>query len=324
MDFSSKINNLKECVAATLKPIIGKRVIIPDAPYYCNIGDILIWQGMIDYLKHAGCELLHVSDRHTFSFPVIDRDVTILLTGGGNFGDLWRIHHTDRLKIIARYPDNRIVMCPQSVWYTDKNLIRTDSDAFAMHTDLHLCARDRWSYEFMKKHFGRNHTYLVPDMAFCIADHRLAPFRGNKKTNRYIFVRRNDKELRESTPASLHDPSSIGDWPTLEHTPRHFFLFRKAFATSGKLRNNYLCSSVFNGGVDYLASILIRRAIFKTGCRFLAPYSGVVTTRLHAMILAVLLHKPVKYIDNTTGKLSAYAESWLSDLPDVACYEPEH
>ncbi len=39
------------------------------------------------------------------------------------------------------------------------------------------------------------------------------------------------------------------------------------------------------------------------------------------MILSILLHKPVSYIDNTTGKLSAFAQTWLSDLDAINPYQ---
>lgn len=54
---------------------------------------------------------------------------------------------------------------------------------------------------------------------------------------------------------------------------------------------------------------------------FLRPYNHIITTRLHALILSVLLHKSVEYIDNTTGKLSAFVSTWLSDLNDVKSFK---
>ena len=38
------------------------------------------------------------------------------------------------------------------------------------------------------------------------------------------------------------------------------------------------------------------------------------------MILSVLLHKPAEYIDNSYGKLSSFALTWLRDLPAIKPY----
>lgn len=320
MDYAEKIKQLNRYAEDALGPLVGNRVIIPDAPYYNNVGDILIWQGMVDFLKHTGRQLISVSNGTTFQYQRLDENVTILLTGGGNFGDLWHRFQNDRLKIISRYPHNRIVMCPQSVWYEDASLIRADADVFARHPDLHLCARDRWSYDFLKKHFGRNHVYLVPDMAFCIADGRLTRYRG-KDTCRRLFLRRFDKELTASTPASLTDGSDICDWPTLEHRPGYLELFDKAFGISRRLKRSHIPACLFNKWIDLFAERFILTAFFEAGCEFLRPYAHVTTTRLHAMILAILLHKPVQYIDNSTGKLSAFVDTWLTDLSHLKVYE---
>ena len=73
--------------------------------------------------------------------------------------------------------------------------------------------------------------------------------------------------------------------------------------------------------IDDYADSVIRPHLVKMGCEFLAPYDHVITTRLHALILSVLLHKQVDFIDNNTGKLSAFALTWLSEVDGVKMYE---
>ena len=40
---------------------------------------------------------------------------TILLSGGGNFGDLYESHQEIREDVIANFPANRIIQLPQSI-----------------------------------------------------------------------------------------------------------------------------------------------------------------------------------------------------------------
>ena len=68
-------------------------------------------------------------------------------------------------------------MFPQSIWYEDESLIAKDAAVMARHNDLTLCARDKWSYNFLKEHFGKNKILLVPDMAFYISDEYLNKYR---------------------------------------------------------------------------------------------------------------------------------------------------
>ena len=57
------------------------------------------------------------------------------------------------LKILQKYLNNRIIMFPQTVYYSDIELMKSDAKVFAKHKDLYLCARDKVSYDILKKNF---------------------------------------------------------------------------------------------------------------------------------------------------------------------------
>lgn len=317
MTYNQKITFLQRVIEKIIDPLIGKKVIIPDAPYYANVGDVLIWQATLDFLKKTNRVLLSVSSQDTFSYPKLDKDITILLMGGGNFGDLWRFLQELRINIIDHYPHNRIVMLPQSIWYDDPALISKDSDIFSKHKDLHLCARDRVSYEFLKKHFNNNHLYLVPDMAFFLSESHLKRYRNADNTNRNLFLLRRDKELNERIVDFECRANKITDWPSLEKRP---FII-KLYVKIREILKPYNHSKWKNKILDFTAQICFRRKLTRDGCKLLSRYSHITSTRLHGMILAILLHKPVRYIDNTTGKLSAFVNTWLDGLPDIESLE---
>ena len=214
---------------------------------------------------------------------------------------------------------NRIVMLPQSVCYQDKGLIEKDADLMARHPDLHLFARDQASYDILTARFSRNHLYLAPDMAFCVNSRLLTPHR-NREEGRTLFLLRSDKELTQTTPASIPEADVTSDWPKPENTKRLIRNLKRGRRISRELRSRGLSSIFIDGAIRVCADRFIRDSMTKKGCEFMEPFSRIITTRLHTIILAVLLHKPVEYIDNSYGKLSAFAETWLQDLPAVKVY----
>lgn len=318
MEYQEKIEELRNILQTNLLPLIGKKVLIVDAPYYNNIGDVLIWQGTLDFLKNNNIGILGVHSENTFLFPPIATDVTILLMGGGNFGDLWRSFQDFRIQIIKAYPKNRIVMLPQSVYYHNEDLMVEDSNTFAAHKNLHLCARDEASYKFFSRYFNKNHLYLLPDMAFAISDDTLNSYRS-RKTKKKLYFKRLDKELNSSVSIDNQN-TDTHDWPSFEKFP--FGVKFVGFCTNQikKLPSSFIQKPLFEI-IDEAANHLVRKNEVRMGLEFLSVYGYILTTRLHAMILGILLHTPVAYLDNTTGKLSAFADTWLQDLADVEAYD---
>ncbi len=320
MDFQQKIKQLREIISQRLTPLIGADYVLLDVPYHNNIGDVLIWEGERTYLKSLPYKCIQTVSADTwYGNNSITPDTTILLNGGGNFGDIWRYYHEFKLRIIEQYNENRIILLPQSVWYEDTSLIEADANIMAMHKDLHLCARDRWSYDFMKTHFPANNIYLVPDMAFYISDETLEPYRS-LKDNRRLFFRRLDKERTSGTPQIIENVSDVHDWPTIENLDFSLRILGYGIAVQRRLPFTRF-QRTFGRIIDTAADIIVRQREVRMGLSFLSKYNHVTTTRLHALILSVLLHTPVDYIDNTTGKLSAFVNTWLSDFPQVKKYE---
>ncbi len=320
MSFQEKILNLRSEIDMVLDKVVGGRVILPDTPYYGNVGDMMIWQGTEDWLRRSCRKILSQSSNKTFLYQEIDKDVTIVLMGGGNFGDLWRIHQDDRMRIIRRYPRNRIVMLPQSVRYEDKNLITQDAEICSAHHDLHLCARDLRSYEFLSHYFPKNSIYLVPDLSFAVDPSRVNNYIQKANSDRLLYLRREDKELSKTSPLSFPGAEDIGDWPSLTADYKRFDYFRKSYGLSNRLRTIPFLRRMVNKSIDIGAVKFLRDSLVKDGCRFLSSYSGIVTTRLHAMILGGMLQKKVGFIDDANGKISSFVETWLKDVEGLTEY----
>lgn len=315
MTFLEKINDLKTKIHEALIPLVDHDYVLWDCPYYSNIGDTLIWEGERAFLKKLPYKCLDYASNVTCTFPELSPDVIILLQGGGNFGDLWRVHQEFRLEIIKRYPGHRIIMFPQSVYYRDENLMKRDAQEMARHPDLILCARESTSYISLKETF-RNQILLVPDMAFCIPLNYLKPHCRREK-DKALFLKRRDKEL--STGYFYPQNMECRDWPSMERRMWKMFLFEKSLGMTLRLNKwglNYFYK-MGSGVINWYAQHFLRPALVKTGVEFLSRYRYVYTTRLHVMILSILLGKECTFFDNSYGKNSAFYETWLKDLPEV-------
>ncbi|MDR2409321.1 MAG: polysaccharide pyruvyl transferase family protein, partial [Bacteroidales bacterium] len=237
----------------------------------------------------------------------------IFLHGGGNFGDVWYETHQFKEKIIISYPDNKIIILPQTVWYTDKRLLLHDVNIYSAHKNLTLCARDKSSYDLLKQHFTQNTVLLVPDMAFCIPPEQLKKYQG-KQSGKDLFLKRIDRELNSKINYTdfIVDKKNtdISDWPAMKKV--YTFLLRCFLWIF--LRLSRKIHSVFPELTDLYAFFFVKPHMIKIGVKFVSKYNKIYTTRLHAAILCCLLNKPFVLFDNSYGKNLSFFETWLSDL----------
>ena len=348
------MNAFREIIFNMLSPLIGKRCVMPDLPYYSNVGDLLIWEGMERFLKDNGTECLWRSSVSTFEYKELPDDVTICLVGGGNFGDLWRGLQEFKNKIIKLYPNNRIVVFPQSVCYIDMQLCKADSDVFAAHKDVHICVRDKNSFDFLKANFASCDILLVPDMAFYLEfEHSQA------KTGRTLFLKRNDKESVDYSAINtegmdisdwpMHQSDNIIKWNFLDKI-RHKLLrnvigkgdnskaisqlerkFAKLQAQQRKriserwqkvanelaylsYLNKQKYPNKLNEIVDRFVQNYYQPLTIQYGVDFINQYDVIYATRLHTAVLGYLLGKEVHLIDNSYGKISSFFNTWQVKL----------
>lgn len=313
MDTQQIVLRLKKYISDSLVPLIDNDYILLDLPYYANIGDTLIWEGIKRFLQTLPYKCLYSTSNYYFCARPFSKDVVILLQGGGNFGDLYRWHTLFRKKIIEIYPNNRIIILPQTVYYQDYRLIEEDAKFYERFHNVTICARDNYSYLFLKKHF-KNKCLLVPDMAFFID---IEQYKQAIDNGKILYLMRNDAEL---VSGKLHPaiPSNveIHDWPTCESSIRKYeyieLLFRPIKALFYILGKKYK-----NSVEDFKRDKFYRASYVQLGINFLCPYATIYTTRLHVMILAILLNRKVFLINNKSGKVVNFYNTWLTELKNV-------
>lgn len=325
MTFLKKINDLKAKIHEALIPLVDHDYVLWDLPYHNNIGDILIWQGELDFLREVNYKCLGFASRNTCFFPLLSQDTVILLHGGGNFGDIWRECQEFRLEVIRRYPCNKIIILPHTVWYESDSLLADDVQRMAVHKNLIICARDQVSYSYLKAHFC-NEILLVPDMAFYIPIQYISSYRV-KESEKILFLKRTDKELRQIKAFNLPlGDLETHDWPAMERKT----LIMYGFSCIGRGRRFFskfillsFITRLFAKLTDFYAINFFRPDLVRQGIRFISSYKMIYTTRLHALILAVLLEKQVFFLDNSYGKNQAFYDTWLKDLDMVSKYDED-
>lgn len=309
MQFVDVREKLKSQIKDVLGYLVDRDYRLLEIPDYPNVGDVLIFQGEMDFLKTIPHRCKEMATMKSFSLrlPDIQEDELLIFSGGGYFGDLWPAGPTFQRLILEKYPNNPMLIFPQSVCFKDPVKLNDAVSRYGKHKNLSVCLRDRQSYDFFRAHFPNN-AYLVPDMAF-YAD--LDSLRGaDVSCCGKLLLYRQDKEAN-MCPAlqNLLDEGDyfVRDWPSLD---------RRSLVEKIKSRiknTNAFCGKMYDWGVKNI----YRKYILRSGINFIDHYEEVASTRLHGCVLALLLGKKTKAIDNSYGKVHALIDTWLANCDDI-------
>jgi exopolysaccharide biosynthesis predicted pyruvyltransferase EpsI len=291
----------REALRATLTPALGEQrtVALIDFPNHTNVGDSAIWLAALEWLRDAGVRVVYQCDKKSYRRDELRQALghrgAILLTGGGNLGDLWETHQQLREKVIADFPDDPIIQLPQSIHFSSPSRLAQAQAILNRHQHLTLFLRDRESLAFAQRHFTAT-SALCPDMALYLQLARPGP-----PIQPVVWLRRHDKEA-----ATVEVPqANTEDWVDAP-LPRIAAL--RDWLTRGMGQWTYRRQAA---------------AELRRGCAFLSRGEFVITDRLHAHILCVLMAIPHALIDNSYGKLSAFYHTWTQASPHARLATPE-
>lgn len=312
MRVTNQMEELNDIITEQLSNVINNDYIFLDLPYYTNIGDTLIWKGTEEFLKTLPHKCLYKTAIETYVKPKINKDTIILLQGGGNFGDIWRRHTDFCLKVLNDFPNNKVIILPQTVYYESERIMKQDAIEMAKHPNLTICARDTITHKLLTTYFSRNNILLLPDMAFCIPESFLKKY-IQPKQNKQLFFKRKDKELCEFNFSDYlkHPNIEEHEWPSMEQNSFNTKVLNILKRIHDLSKRIGVCYKISGRLVDFYAVKIYMPGLLKIGIRFISQYNYVYTTRLHGAILSVLLKKPITFFDNSYGKNSSFYDSWL-------------
>ncbi|MBK5269385.1 MAG: polysaccharide pyruvyl transferase family protein [Bacteroidia bacterium] len=302
------INSLSLKIDKVLEPLIPKGIscALIEFPNYANSGDSAIWLGEKKWLHKNKNEVVYTCDMETYSQDMLVQQLgkgIILLQGGGNFGDLWKRHQHFREQIIHDFPNNKIIQLPQTIFFKQKANLEQSQKILNSHSNLTLLCRDTLSFDFAQKEFTTQNI-LCPDMAFVLGKIQ----RPCPSQIEIVWLSRTDKEtLNKSTPKEVPGVQRI-DW--LEETYTDLHEHNKRLSKEIKIhseKNAAIYTSLIRT-YDPLA-----RQRFLRGCKILSRGKVVVTDRLHAHILCLLMDIPHILLDNSYGKIKGFYETWTKN-----------
>jgi pyruvyl transferase EpsO len=315
-------------------------------PDYPNIGDHLIGLGTIIYLaQQFNLKINYLSGIYNFSEEMIQQKIgnaTILLQGGGNLGDLWCDHQQFREEIIQKYPNHRIIILPQTIYFQEDDNLQRAAKIFNNHRNLTIFVRDPRSYAVATKYFHNCQVFLSPDMAFMLADLPGMQYLGfNWRSSKILYHCRDDKEIVQELNSTILDLPQVvvQDWLPLEEKllrshitadspwywrlPGAVRIYRElwqevlshplSWQAVESWKNNYPYENFFNTP-EQAKMVETSWDYFHRSIYQLNHYSLVITNRLHGHILCTLLKIPHVFLPNSYGKNQLWYETWTKDV----------
>lgn len=278
------------------------KVLLLLSPQYVNYGDHAIAYSSLQRLKEI------YPDKHvfeiTFSFyeywshflklHVSNQDI-LIISGGGFLGDIWPVFQKYTEEIISSYPDNHIVIFPQTIYFKEMVNANASREVFLSHQKLHICLREHNSYKFVTESWlpeKKDSTLLVPDMVL-----GLSIPKPNKQNTDVLLCLRTDKEKIISTSAV----NTINNY----------------------LINNNLTVSKTSMAKEHVEFPTFMRHLFLF--KKFKEYSNakvVITDRLHGMIFAIVTSTPCLAFDNVSHKVSG-VYNWLEGVDYVEFADDE-
>ena len=285
----NKINRLKirlTNIIMIIKIIISsithkKNIFILETPVHGNLGDQAIIYAENKYINENLNEynLIEVSAGIVHKYlkllkRLINEDDIIFVHGGGFLGTIWMQEELNFRLILEKFKNNKIIVFPQTIYFDDNsegNTIMNESKIiYQSHPNLHICCREKYSYDLLKNQMNIKNVYLIPDMVLY-----LNQIDFNENRNNILFCIRNDKEKLK------YDLSGL----------------------------KKVCSKS-NLDIDYTDTVIDKLIYKRTREQHLyskinqfSKYKVIVTDRLHGMVFAYISKTPCLVLQNKSWKI---------------------
>ncbi len=295
-------------IADVLRP--GCRVIYIDYPLHRNIGDLLINQGTEAFFERHRISVKRRYNLHDLPgvLPDVAPDDVFVFHGGGNLGDLYPEHLDAMFGVMRQFPRHQVVQMPQTVFFADERVREERCRMLKERKNLTVFVRDTRSLRTLSECNVRD-VHLMPDMAHQLYG-RLLP-EPETTVDPVLYFFRRDPEVG-SVPDEIAGRRGQGvDWDDcMRRTDRLACALLSRFVLQTR-RMGY--------SVDVQQPwYRVRDRLVRSGVEMLSKPEVIYTNRLHAMLLGLLLGRQVRWFDNNYGKLSAYVETWLGDMPGLS------
>lgn len=267
-----------------------RRAVLIGSPEHGNLGDQAISIAERILLKTNNIRCAEIAGGLYRRFPQIVRFFvkkkdTVCINGGGFLGSLWKLEDDMVNDIVLKFNENRIVIFPQTLYFTNDADRQKFVKIYSTHKDLHLFLREKNSYELAKSILNGTECkiYLVPDMVLSLSTEDINP----QRKNTVLLCLRTDKEsvLNEDTKKAIDNfvVDLNADIKCITTNPPNRMI-------------------LFSERENVVREILMEIKSSKL----------LIADRLHAMIFAYITGTPCYVLDNLSRKVSGVYE-WIKD-----------
>lgn len=209
-----------------------------------------------------------------------------------------------KLSVLKSYPDNPVISLPQTMQYSSTDQIGKHKEEITAHSKLTLLWRDEESLQLAKESFSTVESLYCPDMAYMLGP--AVPNHSSPQVDVIFVVRRDDEATANSADISkaktvVEDAGytvEMWDFPTKgypvyhdSHTKEVVYNYNKIFPGRPEPKNEPNTELYSELRVQIGMSLIGRGRI-------------IVTDRLHALIMAQMIDRPVIYFDTKFQKLT--------------------
>lgn len=287
-----------------------KKIYIIGTEEYGNVGDHQIAEAICNYLKTVFPEYMQmeITIRTYQSYKAglkkyIKPEDLIVLTGGGNVGDVYLAAHNLRSDVIRNWPVNTKIIFPQTIFFknfgADADIFNQCKELFTYKNNVTLFTREKTSFEFAQKHFNCD-SFLAPDIVLSM--NLQAPIPRKRQV---LLCFRSDEE--KSVSQEITEQIEL-------------FLQEKSIS----IQKTDLQLDYWVEKINRKTEIAKKISLWQESCL-------VITDRLHGMVFAAITGTPCIVFSNYNHKVRGTYE-WIKYLPyicyaksieDVQCYFSE-
>lgn len=284
---------------------LAERIYLMNTPDHGNLGDHALALVALEELgeKYPEAEICEVTGFQWDWFkeriiPRVQRQEHIFIHGGGSIGSLWKNEDSRIKDIIRSFPDNRIVILPQTVYFatdTSEQELAREREFYETYQNVHIIHRERNSYEWFRRNIlpAEGRSSLEPDLAL--------------KLKIKINL---EQEKKGILCCFRSDHERIVSGQFMERL-REFF--KRTEEVDYKFINTVVNHMILPDDRESELTAFLRR---------IAEARLVITDRLHGMVFAYLSGTPCVAVDNRSQKVSGVYE-WIRNCPYVICVEED-
>lgn len=259
-----------------------------------NYGDLAISLAQEKFIKnnlfnYNYVEILDYQSKKAVNVikKVITPSDIVMVSGGGNLGNLYDFSENNRKNVIRNFPENKIISFPQSMYYTkdiegEERLVE-DSSFYSESPNFILTARESLSYKNMKENFT-NKILFCPDIVLSLKTPDVSPTRKN-----VIAIMRNDVErLQDDKKNEL-----------LKQVKEKY----QVKFSDNNIPNPRIVKKKHRQEVVFKRLLEIKKSEF------------IITDRLHGMLFSAITRTPCVVFNNSNNKVKFSYLNWLKSDP---------